>query len=533
MITDKKHYKQFVAKVGTRFEILTKFPIIGLIIIGLIGVLIRLVFLDVELPIRQDANAYFWYAMDMSILRNVPYSAHVNDGWPMLLSIFFKIFNYTNYQDYATLQRIGSILISSLTIIPIYFLCRKFTNQALSLVGASLFVFEPHIIQNSLFGLTEPLYIFLGTGSLSLFLSNNKKLFYTSFAIAAFATIVRAEGITIFVILLVTFLINNKKEKKIVREIFLVIIIFSVVFVPMTIIKFQTSSGNASIQGIVSYSYGSIIDAEHREEIQNNLLKSIEIMVKRIGQSMIPYFAFFVPFGIILIWKNRNKENVLVMVSLIIYSLVAIRMFIGVGDLRLIFFLYPLFVILSLLTIKYVSDNIEFKRVFLISVIGAVLLLSLFFLYSNTEPDYNREVNQFAKYMIKNVKVSNNFYPESGYIYGVWASSNLKFPILSSDVEYTGPELLDYVKETNFVYLDQSANSVEEYIRLAKDQNLSHLVIDNNEKRQLYFKDVFYHEEKYPYLIKEFDSSKEGYSHYNVKVFKIDYKYFDSKLKND
>ena len=89
------------------------------------------------------------------------------------------------------------------------------------------------------------------------------------------------------------------------------------------------------------------------------------------------------------------------------------------------------------------------------------------------------------------------------------------------------------VKGTNYVYLSQSANSVEKYIELARDQNLSHLVIDNNEKRSLYFKDIFYHEENYPYLIKEFDSAKEGYSHYNVKVFKIDYKYFDSMLKDD
>ena len=166
-------------------------------------------------------------------------------------------------------------------------------------------------------------------------------------------------------------------------------------------------------------------------------------------------------------------------------------------------------------------------------MIGSILLLSWFFLYSNTEYDYEKEVIRFANYMVSNVKVSNNFYPESGYIYGVWASSNLKFPILSSDAKYIGPELLDYVKGTNYVYLVQSANSVEEYIELARDQNLSHLVIDNNEKRQSYFKDVFYHEEKYPYLIKEFDSFKEGYRYYNVKVFKIDYEYFDSKLKDN
>lgn len=517
-----------------RLGFFTNHVSVSILIICIVSLILRLTFFEPEAPIRQDANAYFWYAMDMSILKNIPHSYHANDGWSIFLSMFFGIFNFNNYNDYTILQRIISIVISSITVIPVYVLCRRFFDRTFAVVGASLFAFEPHIIQNSLLGLTEPLYLFLAVSSLALFLSKNQKLMYSSFAVTALATIVRAEGITILVILLITFFVNNRKEKRTIRGIFLAIIIFSAVFVPMMIIKIQTSSGvaSSSLNPIVGFSYGSVVDPENSGANFSNLLKGVEIMIKRLGQSMIPYFAFFVPFGIVLLFKNRNKENNLIIISLLVYSLVAIRMFFAVGDLRLIFFLYPLFIILSLQTIRHIGNNTEFKRIFLIGVMGAILLLSWFFLYSNIEYDYDKEVIQFANYMVSNVKVSNNFYPESGYIYGVWASSNLKFPILSSDAEYAGPQLLDYVKETNFVYLEQSANSVEEYIRLARDQNLSHLVIDNNEKRPTYFKDIFYHEEKYPYLIKEFDSAKEGYRYYNVKVFKIDYEYFDSKLNN-
>ncbi|NDB52245.1 MAG: hypothetical protein EB161_08915, partial [Nitrosopumilaceae archaeon] len=42
--------------------------------------------------------------------------------------------------------------------------------------------------------------------------------------------------------------------------------------------------------------------------------------------------------------------------------------------------------------------------------------------------------------------------------------------------------------------------------------------------------DVFYHEKKYPYLEKIFDSSEHGYK-YHVKVFKIDYDKFDAISK--
>ena len=534
-VNNRSRMSSLIYKVEEKISFFIDNPIISLFIIGIIALGTRLLFFEPEIPIRQDANAYFWYAMDMSILNYFPVSAHANDGWPMALSGIFSIFSFNTYLDYTILQRVTTILISVVTIIPIYYLCRRFFDRSFAIVGTALFAFEPHLIQNSLFGLTEPLYLFLAVTSLALFLSNNRKLIYGSFAVAALATIIRAEGITILVILLITFFVNNRKEKRTISGILLAIIIFSAVFVPMIIIKIQTSSGieSSSINPIIGFSYGTITDPENSVLSLPNLLKGVETMVKRLGQSMIPYFAFFVPFGIVLLFKNRNKENNLIIISLLVYSLVAIRMFYAVGDLRLIFFLYPLFIILSLQTIRHVGDNIEFKRIFLVGIIGAILLLSWFFLYSNTNYNYDKEVVNFADYMINNVKVSNNFYPESGVIYAEWASSNLKFPILSSDVKYTGPELLDYVKGSNFVYLEKSANSVEEYIRLARDHNLSHLIIDSNEKRQSYFKDIFYHEDRYPYLIKEFDSAKEGYRYYNVKVFKIDYEYLDSKLKDD
>jgi hypothetical protein len=245
---------------------------------------------------------------------------------------------------------------------------------------------------------------------------------------------------------------------------------------------------------------------------------------------MIPYFALFVPFGIILVFKDKNKNKFLVIILLIIYLIALIRMFSVVSDGRLMLVLYPLFVILSLYTIQHITQKFEFKKIFLVLIICGCIVLSAYFLYSNINSEYQKEANTFANYMINNVAVSNNFYPESGLVYGAWASSELEFPILSSNAKYTGPDLLDYVKGTNYVYLEQSADSVKKYIELARDQNLSHLVIDNNEKRSLYFKDILYNEEKYPYLTKEFDSLKEGYVHYNVKVFKIDYEVFDSML---
>ena len=227
---------RLIKTVDEKLGFFTNHVLISIVIICAVSFILRLYFFEPEIPIRQDANAYFEYAMDMSILKNIPHSEHANDGWPIFLSVFFGIFNFNNFQDYTILQRIVSIIISSLTIIPVYVLCRRFFDKSFSIIGTSLFVFEPHIIQNSLLGITEPLYLFLAVSSLALFLSNNQKLVYSSFAVAALATIVRAEGISILVILIITFFLNYKNEKREILKIFLAIAIFSLVFAPMMIV---------------------------------------------------------------------------------------------------------------------------------------------------------------------------------------------------------------------------------------------------------------------------------------------------------
>ena len=69
-----------------------------------------------------------------------------NSGWSLLLSAFFSMTKYDDPLFLMELQRSLSIFISVVTIIPVYFLCRRFFNQSYSLIGASLFLFQPHII---------------------------------------------------------------------------------------------------------------------------------------------------------------------------------------------------------------------------------------------------------------------------------------------------------------------------------------------------------------------------------------------------
>ena len=71
--------------------------------------------------------------------------------------------------------------------------------------------------------------------------------------------------------------------------------------------------------------------------------------------------------------------------------------------------------------------------------------------------------------------------------------------------------------------------SVESLI-LENDKQFSHLIADSMDNRPEFLKDIFENEDRYPYLIKEWDSKDEGFA-YHVKIFKIDYALFNLEIE--
>jgi hypothetical protein len=73
---------------------------------------------------------------------------------------------------------------------------------------------------------------------------------------------------------------------------------------------------------------------------------------------------------------------------------------------------------------------------------------------------------------------------------------------------------------------------MSEYIEQAKVDEVTHLVLDGGDNNPKFFNDVFYGNEEYPFLIKEFNSQDYGYN-YIVKIYRIDFKEFDGiKIEN-
>ena len=164
-------------------------------IIFLVAIIIRFHYTPFGIPVNFDGfSGYFLYALDISILGHLPNYTLSQSGWPEFLSLFFMNFHSENLIDYTDMQRTISVILSGITVIPIYFICKRFFNNYYSLIGATIFAFEPRIILNSTLGVAEPLYILAISLGILLFLNLNKKIIYLSFGFFAWATIIRPEG---------------------------------------------------------------------------------------------------------------------------------------------------------------------------------------------------------------------------------------------------------------------------------------------------------------------------------------------------
>ena len=519
----------FASSIGfveKKLDFFAKNTILSLSIIGFLALVLRLYYFPFGIPLTLDALNYFWYAIDISILGHFPSYILSNNGWPTFLSIFFSSFHFNNFMDYMILQRIVTVSISVLTVIPVYLLCNRFFDKPYAIIGAAIFAFEPRIIQNSLLGITEPLYVFLGATTLCLFLSSNKKMVYGSFGICALLTLVRPEGLFLFFALSIMFFIRYRKQSKLIAKYALAATIFVLLLLPMIAIRIQIT-GNDSltsrISETISYHILLLSDKTNDNSGLPFVIRGIENLVKFLGWASIPIFVVFVPFGAYLILKNRNHGTNTMLVTIVIMLIPAVYGFSIISDTRYLFFQYPMWCVLSLFTVKTLTDKFKKRNIVLILLIGGILLSSSLFLdFKKVDIEHEKEALSLSYYVTNTTSGINPYLPESKYL-PIPQMIDQKFPVLSTSIPL----------EPKIIPTD-GFDSLEEYIKFGRDAGLTHLVLDGTDKfyRAPFFKDVFFNEEEYPYLTKEFDSLDHGYK-YHLKIYKIDYDKFSSTIKHD
>ena len=507
--------------IEDKSKIFSRNTIICLGIIALAGFLIRLFYFPEGLPITLDGTLYFWYANDLALSGIFPNNYDFpNNGWPTFLSIFFYFFNSENFLDYMDLQRYVTITISVATIIPVFILCRKFCGDGLSLIGALLFAFQPRIIENSLSGLADPLFILLELMCLVLFLQKDFKFKYMSFAFLALACIVRYEAILLIIPLSVLFLRTNQIDKKIIFRYLLAISIFLVFLLPMIFVRMDTMG----YDGIASHSIATVYTFGEDGTIYTAILS----LIKTTGYAVFPIFFALLPLGFFGFFRNRNFDKYTILLFLIFMLLPIIyassRAY---EEPRYFLTLFPIFSLISIYTIKEITRKFNGIKPISIIVIVAILSSSIVFLdYNKIDYAYELDAYHIGLEVSKNTSGINYYFPEGRYVHHkIDTASNLEiFPILSSEIEKKVK--LIKMQESRIMVADNDT-SLYEFIDYGKSEGLTHIIADGNENRAQFINDVFENEEKFPYLTKLYDSSEHGFD-YHLKIFEIGYEEFES-----
>ena len=553
--------------------ILIKNPIICLTLIGIVGLAIRIYSYPYDLPLFQDVSDYFWYAIDMSILGEFPQMApsqvlavppypgysFPNNGWPVFLSLFFSLANFENVQGYMDLQRCIAITISILTMIPLYFLCNKFFGKYFSLLGTALFAFQPRIIENSLLGGNEPLFLFLGVCVLTLFLNKNIKIIYASFVVAGLFSLVRYEGLLILIPMTIVFFYRFKFSKITIAKYVIAVGLILLILLPMAYIRTETLGYDGLLSNIVAgpkyientvsgdetlWNSLEMSQASGTEKTFYFIQNGIQNLVRNLTISLIPTFSFFVPIGIFFLCRKLDYNKITLIITLIVFLLPAFYAYSrDLQEYKYLFILFPIFSVVSMFALRriFIRNN-ESSRIFGVFLVGFLIFSVGYLVYFSPDLEHEQEALEIAEIIKDTTKKVNGYYPEGVYLVHVVKNTDLeKFPILSTSQPphnkiVTNFDWLEYVNDPNVksILVDdiQGINSVEDYIKFGGKSGLTHLVTDGKSAQPKILNDVFYNEKNYPYLLKQFDSTERGFT-YHMKIYEIDFHLFEKYLEND
>ena len=531
-----------------------------LAIIVVISIPLKLYTVDFSIGIHHDDLEYVLDAIQYSE-GDFFLDQKKNPGWPLFLTPFISLLNSEHFLDYSNFARILTLTISTITIFPIYVLARKFFSEKYSVVAAGLFAFEPHLNYNSGTPLTEPLVILVLITTMIFILHDKTKYHYLAFVFAGFCWWIRLEAIyPVIAIILIYFVIHRSKPNSL-RNFSLCVVFLLITISPLFIQRdlqfddpFYVWWGGTILaenysEHLTSPEDAGITDFVEKHGIlglMDRYVNGLANLFNVLFRILYPYLFILIPFGILFSLRpieqklKHIKTNWIMILSLI--AVLAIP-FAIIEERRFLFALFPFVIILSTIPIQRVTNyglstfsfNERQKSVFLVIVVGVVLLLSATFTMKVGEFGYGlpnsvleHEKIEFTKYLVENFD-GRILHDEDVVDYLVYVSltqdDNADFK------EFKSPRgkdpYPDLYEPGKVVWVQVNGKTIEELITNGETVGLKYIGI--LEKGSYFFpfmNDLYYNEEKYPYMEKIFDSNEMNYKEFKMKAFEINYEKF-------
>ena len=540
--------------------------VICLIVISSISVGFKLSHVDFNNPLISE-DTYVYVLGAFSII-NGDFSQPDRKalGWSILISPFYLFTESPDLLDYLNITRILSIAISTITIIPMYILARRFFDEKYSLVASCLFAFEPHLNYNSGLGLSEPIFI-LGIILSSIFIlqKNHNWYFYLSFLLAGIVWWTRFNGLVMVVILSIVFFVVYKPSSKNFLKYLLCIGLFVIIVSPILIQRFDQFGdplyfavndnffmgdpyANYAVNSKdVEYSAGNYIqDNGIISFVERFGLTGLYELTSNLVKMLFPYLIILVPFGILFSLRAfaQDKDYIKSIWILLLINLGSLIIVFSVWpDMRLIYHVFPFLMILSTIVIqrivKHGLSTFQFsekqKNFFLVGVIGVVIILSGTFTLRIDEPDklLDQERIEFSKILTQkfNGKIlasgdvlrllTYTQLQDSPHLFKEFKTSTYDFVIGRESNLFASGNMLEHI----ILY----AKSLDELIEIGKEYDLKYIAINKEQSKADwygYLTNLYDEGENHPFLTNVLDTEKMGFKKFKVKVFEINYDKF-------
>jgi predicted small secreted protein len=532
-----------------------------IIIIG-ISLGLKLYTTDFSLPVNSDNLLYTLHAVAHT---NGDFStkADIGMGWSLFVSPFFSIIDSDNFIDYSNTIRVISLSLATCSIPVMYTICRKFFDYKYSLVGASLFAFEPHLNYNAGTAFTEPLFIITILSSFYFVLSKNTKYIIPSLILAGAVYWIRPNGFIIFLIITIIYFITLRGQKHYFRNYALGLTLFLIVISPVLLQKYEqfgdpfyshyserifagsyeklAAENTAGLNPTMMYyieneGLGSLLE--------NYILKGFYNVFVVLSKISLPYLFILIPFGILFSFRAFGQDRNYVRANWIFILLSIASMLIVIAvipERRFLYFLLPFLIIFSVIPIQRVveyglstfSFTKKQKNVFLIIVILIVIILaSCFTIFGFGKPDvsFENEKKDFAKFVINDLHgtILREFGPATDYVaYQIITEPAAQFKQYKINSEWKDYQELDE-NEDGFTNITIYGESLGELVENGKEFELKYIIAKKEKNFYPFLSDLYSNEENYSYMIKVFDSKDLGYKKLEVKVFEINYEKFNN-----
>ncbi len=526
--------EQKILIVNNIINYLKKHNIAIVLIFVLSSLCFKLTYFQWNIPLTLDSLGYFFYASDIKIIEKLPDNYNLgNMGWSLFLSFIFKMFSFENTYYYMEVQKLTSIVLSSLTVIPIFYLCKKFFPLKFCIIGAMFFAFEPRILENSFLGSSDQLFLICSASAITLYLSKNKKLILLSFIFAGIATVVRAEGLMLFFSFSLLCFIRFRNYKKSILQYLPNLLVFFIIIIPVLVYQ-HDMTGNDMIFGrltnTISYHATEYPNQESPSGIPF-ILSGLENFPKYFGWVLVPIFIPYFLLGFYYFLKKFNLDKLMVLIIGIFIVLPLFYVYsIHIQETRYLFSLFPLIGLISLYSIQKIDERFK-KTIILVGIASLILISSISYLELKSKVQYQDEAYQISLFVNQNSKVINNFYPISSYLEPIDIPINyIKFKDLFFESRTDGSQTRSHLTRTIQVIPMEEVHSLEKFILDNRYDGLTHVIVQENDQ-SIFLLDVYNNEYSYPYLKKIMDTSLT-YEKYKVKIFAIDYKVFDKELSN-